>query len=96
MKKICINNIRNLPSIVAIINSCAGFGRTWGTKGSPLHGSHICFINTEEVVLLIQDKETGKLSFITFKQVDKTNLGESIKAALQKEEISFEEKKVVP
>ena len=84
MKKICINTIRRLPGIEEIIKKCAGFGRTWGNKGSPLNGSHIAFINEDEVVIIRQDRSGQEISILEFKKGE-TALGKEIKKVLQKE-----------
>ena len=52
-----INEIRNLPEIKDILKHCEGFGRTWGTKGTYFHGSHITFITREAIVLIYQGKK---------------------------------------
>lgn len=85
----CINIIRNLPGVKEIINSCSAFGRTWGKTGSKLHGSHIAFINPEEIVLLIQDKKSGDIRFINFVKVEQTLLGNEIAAELDKNKIAY-------
>jgi len=89
LKKLCINDIRRLPIIESIIKKCAGFGRTWGKKNGRLYGSHICFINPEEIVLLTQNRNTGELILFNFQRVDKTNLGQEIAAGLAENQIDF-------
>ncbi len=91
MKKICINTVRNLPGIQKIIDVCAAFGRTWGRKGSPLHGSHIAFITEDEVVLLIQNKKTGKLRLLNFGKCSRGLLAETIAVELEENNITLQE-----
>jgi len=89
LKTTCINDIRHWPAISSIIKNCAGFGRTWGRKGSQLHGSHICLINSEEIVLLAQDRITGELKLFNFKRVDQTNLGQEVAKILRENNTGF-------
>ena len=90
LKKICINTIRRLPGIEAIIKKCAGFGRSWGKKGSLLHGSHIIFINPEEIVLVRQGKiKDSSIILSHFKKTDGTVLGAEVKRELMNQGIEF-------
>jgi hypothetical protein len=90
LKKICINTIRRLPGIEKIIGSCAGFGRSWGKKGSPLHGSHIIFINPEEIVLVRQGKiKDSPIILSHFKKTDVTVLGAEVKKELLGQAVKF-------
>ncbi len=90
--KICINIIRRLPGIEKIIAGCAGFGRSWGRKGSSMHGSHIVFINPGEIVLVRQGKnKDSKIVLSHFKKVTETELGVAIKEELNNQEIEFQE-----
>ena len=86
---ICINTIRNLSGIKKIISACSAFGRTWGKASSQLHGSHIAFINPDEIVLLVQFKKTGEIILINFRKTEKTELGEEIAAELKKNDIAY-------
>jgi hypothetical protein len=87
-----INIIRNLPGIKGIINSCAAFGRTWGRRSSELHGSHIAFVNPDELVLVIEDKKSHEIKIINFIHAGKTRLGEKIINELKSQGITFEVK----
>jgi len=90
--KTCINNIRRLPGIERIIASCAGFGRSWGRKGSALHGSHIVFINPEEIVLVVQGKaKDSQIILSHFVKVTRTKLGDNIINELTQQGIEFRE-----
>ncbi|MCX6798020.1 MAG: hypothetical protein NTX66_02280 [Candidatus Falkowbacteria bacterium] len=85
----CINTIRNLSGIKEIINACSAFGRTWGKASSDLYGSHIAFINSEEIVLLVQDKKSGAIRLLNFSKTVETKLGEKIVAELEMNEIVY-------
>jgi len=90
LKKICINTVRRLPGIEEIIKNCAGFGRSWGRKGSPLHGSHIIFINPDEIVLIRQGKGKDSEIFLShFKRSAETILGGKIKQELMRQGVEF-------
>lgn len=88
--KICINTVRRLPGIECIIKSCAGFGRSWGKKGSSLHGSHIIFINSEEIVLVCQGKSKDSPILLNhFKKSSGSDLGAKIKQELDSQKVEF-------
>lgn len=86
---LCINTIRNLPGIGRIIAACSAFGRTWGRQGSPLHGSHIAFINQDEVVLLVQAKKTKEILLLEFKKAGRSGLGDEISAELDRNGVAY-------
>jgi len=89
LKNTCINTIRNLPAIKKIIAACAGFGRTWGRKGSPLHGSHIAFITESNIILMVQDKKSGQISILNYAKSAPGELANTIAAELEENHIAF-------
>jgi len=46
-------------------------------------------INSEEIVLLAQDRITGELKLFNFKRVDQTNLGQEVAKILRENNTGF-------
>jgi len=76
----CINTIK-LKCLSNLYEQMPGHGRTWGTKdggNNPLFGTHVTFIGTEEIVILVQERGKKPISMYQFKKTPSTELGEEI------------------
>lgn len=87
-----INWVRNLPEIkelIARINKVGAFGRSWTKcKDSPLYGSHILLMNTEEVVSVFGREEPFSVIHYSVGGVENFDLLCEVAAILEKNGVS--------
>jgi hypothetical protein len=58
--EIDINVVRRWPEIEELLKKSTGWGRTWSKeKDSELYGSHITFISSGEVVIIVGKRNGG-------------------------------------
>jgi len=88
-----INEVGLLPGMKIIRKNSGGFGRTHGlTRGSDkLSGSHLTFINPDELVIVRQERNTNNLFILQYKKATETLLGIIVREILTEKDIPFRE-----
>lgn len=54
---------------------------------NPFQGSNVTLVNDQDAVILLQDRKTGEQTFAEYRRVDRTDLGDDIRAALGRVDI---------
>lgn len=86
----CINELRN--TIDHFWKNAQVHGRCWGETrngSNPLSGSHITIFDKDEIVSIYQPRGGGEIKMVQYRITDSTELGEKIKAFLDKQGIQL-------